>query len=130
MNNLFEEAYTPWKEEKDLIAGTWTPSVDIYETENALVLTSETPGMDEKDFEINIEDGTLALKGERKFEKEEKKENYHRIERSYGNFHRSFTLPATVDRDNIKAHYKDGVLEVTLPITEEAKPKSIPVEVN
>jgi HSP20 family protein len=79
---------------------------------------------------LEIDDGVFTLKGERKFEKEDKQDNYHRIERSYGSFHRSFTLPSTVDRDKIKAKYKDGILEVTLPKKEEAKPKSIPVEVN
>lgn len=127
MHNLFEDAYTPGKEEKDLIAGTWTPSVDIYETENALVLTSEIPGIDEKDFEINIEDSTLTLKGERKFEKEAKEENYHRIERSYGSCYRSFVLPSYINRDKINAEYENGVLKITMPKKPELKPKKIKI---
>ena len=93
MNRLFEDAVTSRGEEKDMMSSSWSPSVDIFETENELVLTAEVPGIDEKDIEIKLEDNTLTLKGERKFEKETKEENYHRIERAYGSFFRSFTLP-------------------------------------
>jgi HSP20 family protein len=129
MNRAFEDVFSGRGEDKDLAPSTWAPSVDIYETENELVLTAEVPGIAEKDIEIRIEDNTLQLRGERKFEKEAKEENYHRIERSYGSFHRSFTLPHTVDRENIKASYKDGVLKVVLPKKEEVKPKQIKIDV-
>jgi len=127
MNRLFEEAFTSRGEEKDLIASTWTPSVDIYETENALVLTAELPGLDEKDIEIKIEDNTLTLRGERKFEKETKEENYHRLERSYGSFYRSFTLPNYIDQDKIQAEHENGILKITMPKKPELKPKKVKV---
>jgi len=127
MNRLFEDAFLARGEEKDMIASTWTPSVDIYEKENELVLTAELPGIDEKDIEIKIEDNTLTLRGERKFEKETKEENYHRIERSYGTFFRSFTIPQYIDQDRIEAEYENGVLKVNMPKKPEAKPKSVKV---
>ena len=104
------------------------PAVDIYETEHDLTLKAELPGVDPKDIEARVEDGTLYLKGERKFEKESKKENYHRIERTYGSFMRSFALPTSVDADKVSAEYKDGVLTLTLPKKEEAKAKTITVQ--
>ncbi len=127
MNRLFEETFTGRGEEKDLISGTWTPSVDIYETENALVLTAEVPGIKGDDIEIKIEDNTLILQGQRKFEKETKEENYHRIERSYGSFYRSFTLPNSVDQDKIQAEHENGILKVTMPKKPELKPKKVKV---
>ncbi len=127
MNRLFEEAFTTRGEEKDLVASTWTPSVDIFETENSLVLSAEVPGIDEKDIEIKIEDNTLTLKGERKFEKETKEENYHRIERAYGSFYRSFTLPHYIDQDNIKAEHENGVLKITMPKKPELKPRKVKI---
>lgn len=127
MNRLFEEAFTSRGEQKDLAAGTWTPSVDIYETETALILSAEIPGIEEKDIEIKIEDNTLVIKGERRFEKETKKENYHRIERSYGSFYRSFTLPNYVDQDKIHAEHENGVLKITMPNKPELKPKKVKV---
>ncbi len=127
MNRLFEEAYTSRGEEKDLVASTWNPSVDIFETENELVLKAELPGVDEDDIEIKIEDSTLTLKGDRKFEKETKEENYHRIERSYGSFYRSFTLPRNIDQDKIKAESENGILKVTMPKKAELKPKKVKI---
>jgi len=127
MNRLFEETFTGRGEEKDLISGTWTPSVDIYETENALVLTAEVPGIKGDDIEIKIEDNTLILQGQRKFEKETKEENYHRIERSYGSFYRSFTLPNSVDQDKIQAEHENGILKITMPKKPELKPKKVKV---
>ena len=97
MNRLFEDAFPGRGEDKEIVSSSWAPAVDIYENENELILTAEIPGIDEKDIEIKIEDNTLTLKGERKFEKETKEENYHRIERSYGSFYRAFTLPSSVD---------------------------------
>jgi HSP20 family protein len=108
----------------------WTPSVDILETENELVLKADLPDVSQKDIDIQIENGTLTLKGERKFEREQKGVGYHRIERSYGSFARYFSVPETVDTENVKAEYKNGVLTVTLPKKEVAKPKSIKVQVH
>ncbi len=127
MNRLFEETFSLRGEEKDLISGTWTPAVDIYETENAVVLTAELPGMEEKDIQLKIEDNNLVLKGERKFEKETKEENYYRVERAYGSFYRSFTIPTAVDQEKITAEYNNGVLKVTMPKKEEIKPKEIKI---
>ncbi len=127
MNRLFEEAYTSRGEKKDMVASTWNPSVDIYETENELVLKAELPGVDEDDIEIKIEDSTLTLKGDRKFEKETKEENYHRIERSYGSFYRSFTLPRNIDQDKIKAESETGILKITMPKKAELKPKKVKI---
>ncbi len=127
MNRLFEETFITRGEEKELVSGTWTPSVDIYETENALILSAEVPGIEENDIEIKIENSTLTLHGERKFEKETKEENFHRIERAYGSFHRSFTLPNYVDQDKIKAEHENGILKITMPKKKELKPKKIKV---
>jgi len=127
MNRLFEESFITRGEEKELVSGIWTPSVDIYETENALILSAEVPGIEENDIEIKIEDNTLTLHGERKFEKETKEENYHRIERAYGSFHRSFTLPNYIDQDKIKAEHENGILKITMPKKKELKPRKIEV---
>jgi HSP20 family protein len=108
----------------------WTPSVDIKETENELVLRADLPGVEEKDIDIKVEDGTLTLKGERKFEEKKEGEGYHRIERSYGSFVRCFSLPDSVESDKAEAQYKNGVLTVTLPKKEVAKPRNIKVSVN
>ena len=127
MNRLFEDAVMARGEEKDMISSTWTPSVDIYETENSLILTAEIPGVDENNIEIKIEDNTLSLKGERLFEKETTEENYHRIERSYGSFYRSFTIPRSVDQEKIRAEHDNGVLRITMPKKPESKPKTVKV---
>ena len=127
MNNIFEEAFSSRGEEKDMIASTWTPSVDIYENENELVLSAEAPGIEDKDIEIKIENNTLSIQGERKIEKETKEENYHRIERSYGSFYRSFTLPTNINQDNIKAEYDNGVLRISMPKKPELQPKKVKV---
>ena len=127
MNRLFEDAVTARGDDKDMISSTWTPSVDIYETENALVLTAEVPGVEENNVEIKIEDNTLTLKGERNFEKETNEDNYHRIERSYGSFYRSFTIPRNVDQEKIKAEQDSGVLRITMPKKPESKPKTVKV---
>ena len=108
----------------------WTPSVDILETENELIIKADLPEVDMKDIHVEIENGTLSLKGERKFEHEDKNQGYHRIERSYGSFARYFTLPDTVETDKVSADYKDGVLKVTLPKKEVAKPRFIKVAVH
>ena len=125
MNRLFQD-YAP-RGEQDLTTGNFVPPVDIYEDEHSVTLKVEVPGLDPKDVDVQVENNTLTIKGERKFEKEEKEENFHRIERRYGSFVRSFTLPTTVDTDNIKADYENGVLKVQLAKRAEAKPKQIKV---
>lgn len=127
MNRLFEEAYSARGEERNLVSSSWTPSVDIYETENQLVLSVEVPGIKDENIEIKIEDSTLSLRGERKFEKETKEENYHRIERAYGSFYRSFSLPPYIDQDKIEAEHENGVLKITMPKKHEAKPRQVKV---
>ncbi len=127
MNRIFEDTFTSQGEEKDMAASNWTPSVDIHENESELVLSAEVPGIEDKDIEIEIENNTLSIKGERKIEKETKEENYHRIERSYGSFYRSFTLPTNVNQDNIKAEYDNGVLRISLPKKPELKSKKVKV---
>jgi HSP20 family protein len=108
----------------------WAPAVDILENENDLVLKADVPEVDMKDIDIQIENGTLTLKGQRKFEEEKKGTGYHRIERSYGSFARSFALPETVDPENVKAEYKNGVLTITLGKKEIAKPRTVKVQVS
>jgi len=107
----------------------WAPAVDIYETENELVLKADIPDVEMKDIDIRLENGTLALKGERKFEDEQKTKGFHHAERSYGSFARYFTLPDTVETDKVRAEYKNGVLTLTLPKKEVAKPRQIKIEV-
>lgn len=108
----------------------WSPAVDIYETENELVLKADVPDVDAKNVAIQIQNGTLTLKGERKFEQEKNGKGFHRIERSYGSFVRAFSLPETVDAENVKADYRNGVLTVTIAKKEVAKPRTINVEVS
>lgn len=108
-------------------AAMWSPSVDIREDENAYVVEAELPGTSREDIHVELENNTLTLKGERKFEKKQDEENYHFIERSYGSFFRSFSLPKNVDAEKISAEYKDGMLFVTLPKREEVKPKRVDV---
>jgi HSP20 family protein len=130
MNRLFDDVVkAPYRADEGLAAAAWAPAVDIYETDREIVLNAELPEMQEKDIDIKVEDSVLTITGERRMEKEVKEENYHRIERAYGAFNRSFTLPRTVDREGIKAAYKDGVLKVTLPKKEEVKPKQIKIDV-
>jgi len=129
-DRLFKEAFTPFFGEGEPSTRTWAPPVDIYENENDIVLKAELPGIDPKDVEVRVEDNTLYLKGERKFEKEVKDESYHRIERSYGSFARSFSLPNSINAEKVKAEFKDGLLTLTLPKREEAKPKTIKIDVS
>ena len=107
----------------------WTPAVDILETENELIVKLDAPEVELKDVDIRLENQTLTVKGERKFEKREDSKAYHRIERSYGTFARTFTLPDTVDTEHVRADYKNGVLNIVLPKKEVAKPRSIKVEI-
>lgn len=129
-DRLFRDSLPRFFSEDEASTRPWAPAVDIYETGNDIVLKAELPGVDPKDVEVRVEDNTLYLKGERKFEKEVKEENYHRVERSYGAFSRSFSLPNSIDADQVGAEYKDGVLTLTLPKREEAKPKTIKIAVS
>lgn len=130
MNQIFEDALSRSRgREEGLRSGMWTPAVDIYETNESVVVKAELPGVEKDQISVEVKDGILSLRGERKFEKEVKEESYHRIERSYGNFQRSFSLPVSVDQDKVTARFKDGVLEVKLPKKEQAKPKQIHVDV-
>lgn len=113
---------------ESLSAGNFIPPVDIYEDANRLVLKLEVPGIPQDDLQINLENQTLTVKGERKFVKDEKEENFHRIERRYGSFVRSFTLPATIETESAQANYENGVLSVTLQKKEAAKPKQLKIE--
>ena len=125
MNRLFEDRLFKTGESVG-----WTPACDVYEDEEALLLRFELAGIDPKQVEIRFENGVLTVRGERKLEKEEKRENYHRVELSYGAFTRSFSLPGTVDAEKIRADAKDGILTVTLPKRAEARPRPIQVKVS
>ena len=127
LNRLFEEQYGG--REESLTTGAFVPPVDIYEDEHSIQLKLEVPGIDEKDLDIKVENNTLTVTGERKFEKEEKEENFHRVERRYGSFTRSFTLPQTVNTEDIQADYSQGVLKIRLAKRAEAKPKQIKVTI-
>jgi HSP20 family protein len=125
MNRLFESSFRGQSDESALT--TWAPSVDIYETENELVLKADLPEVPEKDIDIHVENNMLTIRGERKFEQKVKQDNYLRVERAYGAFSRSFSLPNTVDTEAIKAEYKNGVLSVIMPKRAESKPKQVKI---
>jgi HSP20 family protein len=124
--NLFEN-FADGTGKEQLTAGSFVPPVDVYEDEHNLVLKLEVPGVNEENLDIQVENNTLTVKGEKSFEKEEKEENFHRIERRYGSFARTFRLPNTVDTEKVEAHYDKGVLKVSLAKKAEAKPKQIKV---
>ena len=115
--------------EGPLTTASFTPAVDVYEDSDKVVLKLEVPGIEEKDLDVRVENHTLTVKGERKFEKEEKEENFHRIERRYGSFYRAFTLPSTVSTENVSASYNAGVLKLELQKKPEAQPKQIKINV-
>ncbi|HUF02558.1 MAG TPA: Hsp20/alpha crystallin family protein [Aridibacter sp.] len=127
MNRLFMTNVPRSVAQEDLASGGWSPSVDIYESENEIILEAELPGMKREDFEVSIENNVITLKGKREFEKKEEGDNYHRVERSYGAFTRSFSLPRTVSAENTTADFRNGVLKVSLPKKEEAKARRIEV---
>lgn len=129
MNSLFQDFNRSQGEGDSLATTAFVPPVDIYEDEHKITLKIEAPGMKESDFDVQIENSVLTVRGERKFEKEEKEENFHRIERRYGSFYRSFTLPNTVNPDTIKAAYDAGILKIELEKRAEARPKQIKVQV-
>src|SRR6201996_667273 len=127
VNSLFRDFN---EGESSLTTISFIPAVDIYEEEKKIILKLEVPGVPEKDLDVTVENNTLTVKGERKFEKEEKEENFHRIERRYGSFSRAFTLPTTVETENIAAKYENGVLKCELKKKHEAQPKQIKVGVS
>jgi HSP20 family protein len=127
-NRLFNESFRNSGEESALT--TWAPAVDIYETPNELVVKADLPDVNEKDIDVHVENNLLTIRGERKFEKSVSEENFLRVERTYGAFSRSFSLPNTLNAEAIGAEYKDGVLTVTLPKREESKPRQVKVTVN
>jgi len=127
VNRMFEAAF-PGRGDNSALT-TWAPSVDIYETENELVLKADLPDVNEKDIDIRVENNMLTIHGERKFEQKVKEENYLRIERTYGSFSRSFSLPNTISTESIKAEYKNGVLTVEMPKRAESKPKQVKINI-
>jgi HSP20 family protein len=129
MNRFFREAYSPEVPDESLTTTNFAPPVDIYEDEHNITLKLEVPGIDEKDIDVSVENSTLTVHGERKIEKEEKEENFRRVERQYGSFIRSFTLPSSVDSGQVSAHYDKGVLKIKLAKKAEAKPKQIKVNI-
>jgi HSP20 family protein len=129
MNRLLRESFNPESPEEALTTTTLAPPVDIYEDEHKITLKIEVPGVDEKDIDVRIEGNTLTVHGERKLEKEEKEENFRRVERQYGSFTRSFTLPGSVDPGQVSADYDKGVLKINLAKKAEAKPKQIKISV-
>ena len=127
-SSLFEEfVHDPFFTTLTRTSDHWSPAVDILEKDGNLILRAEVPGVSEKDIDLKLEGNTLTLKGEKKLDHEEKRDNYHRMESFYGSFTRSFALPDSADRDHIKADYKDGILTVTIPQKPEVRPREIPV---
>jgi HSP20 family protein len=131
LNSIFNDFANATGElqNESLSAGNFIPPVDIYEDANRLVLKLEVPGISQEDLQIDLEDQTLTVRGERKFVNDEKEENFHRIERRYGSFVRSFTLPSTVETGSAQASYENGVLAITLPKKEAAKPKQVKIQI-
>jgi HSP20 family protein len=129
INRVFRESYRGGDRD-ELSTSSFAPAVDVYEDEHKVTLKIEVPGIDEKDIDVRLENNTLTVHGERKIEKEEKEENYRRVERQYGSFTRTFTLPTTVDAEKVSADYDKGVLKIALPKKAEAKPKQIKVNVS
>jgi HSP20 family protein len=128
INKLFNESYADAGSEGVALT-TWTPSVDVFEDENSYLIKLELPEINREEVKVNLNENRLTITGERRLENEEKRDSYHRIERSYGQFYRSFTLPPNVNAEAIKAQFKDGMLRLTLPKKEEAKPKQIEVNI-
>ena len=127
LNQILRSDYSTYGEE-GLRRSAWTPAVDIFETDDSIELTLEMPGVSKEDVNVSTENGQLTISGTRKLEHEDNRDGYHRIERSYGSFTRSFTLPSNVDASNIKATYNDGLLKLTLPRRPESKPRQIAVD--
>jgi HSP20 family protein len=131
INRIFGDAYSRRSDDDITLQGDWIPPVDIYENAGGeIVIKAEVPGIKKEDIDLRVENNTLTIRGERQQQSEVKEEKFHRVERLYGKFSRSFTLPATVDAARVTAEYKDGLLTVVLPVREEAKPRQIQVKVN
>jgi HSP20 family protein len=128
VNRLFSTNLSRAFGDEGIARGAWMPNVDIYENKDQIVLEAELPGMNREDFDLSIENNIITLRGERRFEKKDESDNYHRVERAYGTFTRSFTLPQTVSAEGANAEYKNGVLRVTLPKREEVKARRIEVK--
>lgn len=128
VNRLFTGSAGRTFDDEGIARGSWSPSVDIYENKEQIVLEAELPGMSREDFDLTVENNVITLRGERRFEKKEDTDNYHRVERAYGSFTRSFTLPNTVSGEGASADYRNGVLRVTLPKREETKARRIEVK--
>lgn len=129
MNRIFTDQYAGLGSEESLAAGSFVPPVDVYEDEHSFQLRMEVPGIEEKDIDIRLENNVLTVRGERKFEKEETEDKFRRIERRYGTFTRAFTLPNTINPEDVKAEYVNGVLKIRLAKRAEAKPKQIKVNI-
>jgi HSP20 family protein len=129
INRVFRDSYRQSGQDESLATSSFAPAVDVYEDEHNVTLKIEVPGIDEKDIDVRLENNTLTVHGDRKIEKEEKEENYRRVERQYGSFTRTFTVPNTVDSEKVSATYDKGVLKIALPKKAEAKPKQIKVNV-
>lgn len=130
-SRLFDQAFSDlrdWEPGEDVSSRNWLPAVDISETDDALMLYAELPGMTKDDVDITVENNLLSIRGERKFEKEDTQENFHRIERTYGTFSRSFTLPTNVRSDEVSASFQDGLLRIEVPKAEEAKPRKVAIK--
>src|SRR5258705_954401 len=127
VNRLFSNNLSLSLGEEGIARGAWNPNVDIYENKDQIVLEAELPGMNREDFDLTIENNVITLRGERRFEKKDDADNYHRVERAYGSFTRSFTLPQTVSGEGVSAEYRNGVLRVTLPKREETKARRIEI---
>jgi HSP20 family protein len=128
VNRLFSTNLSRVFGDEGIARGAWNPTVDIYENKDQIVIEAELPGMSREDFDLSFENNVVTLRGERKFEKKDESDNYHRVERSYGSFTRSFTLPPTVSGEGISAEYRNGVLRVTLPKREEVKARRIEIQ--
>ncbi len=129
LNSLIHEQGRGSESNSDVTAASFTPAVDVYEDEHKVVLSIEAPGVKQEDLDVQIEKNTLTVRGERKFEKDQKEQNFHRIERRYGSFYRSFSLPNTVDTEHVNASYDAGVLRLELTKKAEAKPRQIKVNI-
>lgn len=129
LNRMFARPATRTNGKETMVVADWTPTVDISETDGEYQIKAEIPDVKKEDVKVTLEDGVLTIQGERKQEKEEKGKKYHRVERSYGSFVRSFSLPDLIDEEKVKAEFKDGVLNLHLPKSEKAKPKAIEVKV-
>jgi HSP20 family protein len=129
MNRLFDDFFGGTPARTEWAEGVWSPTIDVSETKDKVMVEADLPGLKKEDVKISVQDDSLIIKGEKRQEKEEKEADYHRVERSYGSFFRSIPLPTPVKKEKVKANYKDGVLKITMPKSEEVKPKEIPISI-